>query len=158
MVAQAEHAPERTPNHPLILASDGPVWLDADPGRLEQVVTNLVINALKYSPDGGEVRCATHQAGDRAWLVVSDQGLGIAPEAQGALFQPFARATATDRPIGGTGLGPYITRQLVERHGGTIAFTSARGAGTVFRVALPLAAPHDSTEEGKQKPRSNCGP
>lgn len=128
---QAQHAAERTANHRLVLDSAGPVWHDADPGRLEQVVTNLVTNALKYSPDGGEVRCTVRRDDRRAWLSVSGQGLGIAPEAQGRLFQPFSRVASTARAIGGTGLGLYITRELVERHGGTIALGSAPGQGVV---------------------------
>ena len=141
VLEQAQHAPARTAHHRLVLDGAAPVWLDADPGRLEQIVTNLVTNALKYSPDGGEVRCTVRQEGGQAWLVVSDQGLGIAPDAQERLFRPFFRVDNTARAIGGTGLGLYITRELVERHGGTIAFTSVPGQGTAFRVGLPLDAP-----------------
>jgi PAS domain S-box-containing protein len=139
VVEQAEHAPERTTAHRLTLEEDGPVWIEGDPRRLEQVMTNLIGNALKYSPDGGVVRCAIGQDGHRAWLAITDQGLGIAPEAQGTLFQPFARAVHAGRDIDGTGLGLYIARELVERHGGSIAFSSVPGEGTTFRVSLPAA-------------------
>jgi PAS domain S-box-containing protein len=148
VLEQARHAPERTAAHRLVLDGAGPVWLDADPGRLEQVVANLVTNALKYSPDGGEVRCIVRREDDRATLIVSDQGLGIAPEAQGQLFRPFSRAASTARDIGGTGLGLYITRELVERHGGTIALSSVPGQGTVFRVSLPLAVTYEASAAG----------
>jgi PAS domain S-box-containing protein len=129
--------PLRTAAHSLILDAGGPLWLDADPGRLEQVLTNLLANALKYSPDGGEVRCAIRRDGDWARLEVRDRGLGIAPEEQGRLFAPFARV-ATGRAIKGSGLGLYIARMLVERHGGTIALASAPGTGTTVTVRLPL--------------------
>ena len=144
VVEQAEHAPERTAGHTLVVEGEGPVWLDGDPVRLEQVVANLIGNALKYSPDGGAVRCTVRRDGGRAWLIVSDQGLGIAPEAQATLFQPFARAATAGRVIGGTGLGLYIARELVERHGGAIALSSAPGQGTVVRVSLPLEPPEEA--------------
>ena len=95
------------------------------------------------------MRCTVRRVGDRAMLVVRDHGLGIAPEAQGRLFAPFARA-APERAIRGIGLGLYITRELVERHGGTIALASAPGTGTTVTVRLPLvvppagAGPHES--------------
>jgi signal transduction histidine kinase len=140
VLAAFTEAPERTVAHALALDADEALWLDADPSRLEQVLTNLVSNALKYSPDGGEVRCTVRREGERAMLTVRDQGVGIAPEEQGQLFSPFARA-APERAIRGLGLGLYITRELVERHGGTIALASAPGMGTTVTVRLPLAAP-----------------
>ena len=139
--------PARTGRHLLILEAAGPVWLDADTRRLEQVVANLLDNAVKYSPDGGEVRCAVWRDGVLAHLTVSDRGVGIAPEAQERLFQPFAPAS-TAHAVGGRGLGLYVARDLVERHGGTIALSSAPGRGTVVRVSLPLPAPEREEDSG----------
>lgn len=141
VLAACEDARERTAGHTLVLAEDGPLWLEADPHRLEQVVTNLVANALKYSPDGGEVRCAVGRDGAWAVLAVRDRGIGIPLAEQGALFRPFARVADPAHAIRGLGLGLYITRTLVERHGGTIALRSAPGEGTEVTVRLPLPAP-----------------
>jgi signal transduction histidine kinase len=110
--------------------------------RIEQVLNNLLGNAIKYSPDGGEVAVAI-QAGDAAETVtvrVSDQGIGIPANEQGRIFARFARA-ANAQEIGGTGLGLYLCRALVERHGGAIAFTSSEGVGSTFIVTLPLHQP-----------------
>ena len=116
------------------------VW---DPARLDQVLTNLVSNALKYSPDGGEVRVrlrADRRAG-RAELAVSDAGVGMTAAERAELFRPFARGAAGGRGIGGVGLGLYIAARIVDGHGGTIAVESEPGRGSTFTVRLPLAPP-----------------
>ncbi len=74
-------------------------------------------------------------------VAVGDEVLAVAPEEQGVLFQPFVRATATNEQVGGTGLGLYIVRQIVEAHGGSVALESAVGQGTTVTVRLPLAVP-----------------
>ncbi|HET9014853.1 MAG TPA: ATP-binding protein [Thermomicrobiaceae bacterium] len=130
-------ASSNTDHHRLVLVAPGPVVGRWDPTRLDQVLANLVENAVKYSPGGGEVRVEVHQSVDAVVLVVRDEGIGIAPEDQARLFQPFARAHATEM-VPGTGLGLYITRQIVEQHGGTIGVESAPDAGTAFTVRLPL--------------------
>jgi signal transduction histidine kinase len=136
-------APERTPQHTLRFVGLAPVVGQWDRARLDQILTNLLSNALKYSPDGGEV-CVEVQAAakKRAILIVSDQGIGIPQTEQAHLFQPFVRGTLSHNQIGGTGLGLYIVRQIVEGHGGTIEVTSAAGQGTTFTVTLPLTPPH----------------
>ncbi len=139
VLANFAEAPERTATHALTLDAGDSLHLGADPIRLEQILTNLISNALKYSPEGGEVRCTIRRDADWAMLTVRDHGLGIASEAQSQLFEPFARA-APERAIQGLGLGLYITRELVERHGGTIALDSIPGAGTTVTVRLPLSA------------------
>ncbi|MTV25794.1 HAMP domain-containing protein [Nitriliruptoraceae bacterium ZYF776] len=112
-----------------------------DPAHLERVLFNLVGNALKFSPDGGEVRLRARRVDGEVTLQVSDQGIGIPAEEQAQLFQRFYRAsTATDRAIPGTGLGLAITKLLVEQHGGRIAVESRPGSGTTFTVTLPATA------------------
>jgi PAS domain S-box-containing protein len=135
-----EHAPERTPRHRLTLEATAPVAGHWDPDRLDQVLTNLVSNALKYSPDGGAVTVRVAACDGQAELTVRDEGLGITPEEQAHLFRPFARG----RPaagIGGVGLGLYIVAQIVARHGGEVAVESRPGTGSAFTIRLPLAAP-----------------
>jgi PAS domain S-box-containing protein len=134
-------APERTSSHTLILDADEGVVGHWDRGRLDQVLTNLLSNALKYSPAGGEVRLHIGKSGDQAVVTVSDQGIGISQEEQKNLFQPFSRGGAAHGRIGGTGLGLYIVRQIVEGHGGTIAVESAPGQGSTFTLTLPLGDP-----------------
>lgn len=136
--ARFEHAPERRETHQLIFESSATVTGQWDPARLDQVMTNLISNALKYSPEGGEVRVSVSAIGSWAVLKVQDQGIGMNSEELGGLFEPFRRADTARRVAGGTGLGLHITRQLVEQHGGTIEFVSAPGAGTTATVRLPL--------------------
>ncbi|HEV2583385.1 MAG TPA: ATP-binding protein [Ktedonobacteraceae bacterium] len=112
-----------------------------DPRRIEQVLSNLLNNAIKYSPDGGEITITLRE--DRptcsAILTVQDNGIGIPAGQQGRIFGRFARAdNARDSNISGTGLGLYLCRELVERHNGRIWFESVEGHGSTFYVALPL--------------------
>ena len=130
-------ANERAAATRLILAAPATLPGVADENRLDQIVTNLVSNALKYSPQGGEVSVTLRAAGTQVELAVRDHGLGIAPEDQAALFQPFARGPQAGAVASGIGVGLYITARIVERHGGSIAVTSAPGAGSTFTVRLP---------------------
>lgn len=111
-----------------------------DAGRLEQVVTNLLENAVKYSPHGGEIRVELSCTGDRARLCVHDQGIGIAAEQLDRLFDLFHRApNAAGRPVPGLGIGLAIVREIVQRHGGQVQASSAgEGRGATFTVELPL--------------------
>jgi signal transduction histidine kinase/DNA-binding response OmpR family regulator len=135
--------------HDLVLEAvdrHGPqIVFEGDPGtegywdrlRLEQVVTNLLSNALKYG--GGKPVTVTLALDDsQAVLTVQDQGIGIAPDKQERIFERFGRAV-TEREFGGIGLGLYITRQIVEAHGGRIAVSSVSGGGSTFTVTLPVA-------------------
>ena len=112
----------------------------ADRDKLRQVLTNLVANAVKYSPAGGRVEVEI-TAGDRdVAIVVRDQGLGIASAEQDLIFRKFYRADANmTRGVSGSGLGLYISRELVQRMGGTISVDSRVGEGSTFVVTLPLA-------------------
>ncbi|MFP2932214.1 PAS domain-containing protein [Pyxidicoccus sp. 3LG] len=116
-----------------------PIQVNVDPYRLEQVIANLVENAFKYSPDGGTIRVELHKRGELALLSVSDPGIGIPPDQQKLLFDRYFRArNVSSRSYGGLGLGLYISRDIVERHGGRIWVESEVGRGSTFYVALPL--------------------
>jgi PAS domain S-box-containing protein len=122
----------------------------ADPGQLRQVVANLVENGVKYSPDGGMVRVTLAPDDRMVRVSVSDEGIGIAAAEQRRIFEKFYRVDPNmERGIGGTGLGLYISRELVRRVGGRIHVESAPGRGSTFVVELPLAAP-----ERPAKPRA----
>jgi signal transduction histidine kinase/ActR/RegA family two-component response regulator len=112
-----------------------------DPERLQQVVWNLLANAVKFTPHGGRVEVLLARAGSHAELQVRDSGEGIAAEFLPQLFERFRQADAsTQRPHGGLGLGLALVRQLVELHGGKVAATSeGLGKGATFTVQLPLA-------------------
>jgi signal transduction histidine kinase len=141
VLARFEHAAERLPTHRLMCDAPEPLLGTWDTTRLDQVLTNLISNALKYSPNGGEVGVRVRQVGDLAEVVVSDQGVGIPADARATLFRPFARGNATARNIPGAGLGLYIAARITERHGGSITVQSEPGVGSTFTVRLPLAPP-----------------
>jgi signal transduction histidine kinase len=112
-----------------------------DRRRLAQVAANLIDNAVKFSPDGGEIAVTTECTGDAVTFSVADQGIGVAPEHHERIFGRFFRVQSRrTREIGGTGLGLAICREIVERHGGAIEVTSAEGAGTTMTVRLPATA------------------
>lgn len=121
-------------------AGDVPA-VQADRGRMFQLLDNLVSNAIKFTPAGGDVRVSLTPVNGVVRLEVSDTGIGIATAEQARLFERFFRASsASDRQIPGTGLGLYIARAIVEAHGGSIAVRSEPGEGTSFRVELPTGA------------------
>ncbi len=114
----------------------------ADPLRVERILYNLVENAIKYSPAGGEVKTFAEQKDGFLVVGVSDQGIGIAPEKQHLLFQSFERLGAEIKgAIQGTGLGLRVCRILAEAHGGKIWVESAPGKGSTFYFTLPLGNP-----------------
>lgn len=126
----------------VIEADPGMPLVVADESRVDEVLVNLIDNAVKYSPDGGAVRVSISSTEDAAVVAVGDEGIGIAPEDAARLFEKFHRvATDETRDIGGTGLGLYIVRRIIEAHGGSVYVTSAPGAGSTFTVELPLAGP-----------------
>ncbi len=128
-----------SPRHSVeLVLPDEPVWVSADPQRLAQVMTNLLDNAIKYSPSGGRVRVELQAHPEGAELIVSDEGIGIPDEQLTRLFERFYRATnAKVTSYGGLGLGLYITRDIVEHHGGRIWAESEPGRGARFHVVLP---------------------
>jgi PAS domain S-box-containing protein len=119
-----------------------PVWIFADPARLEQVLVNLLTNAAKYTDDGGQVWLTVQQEGDACVIRVRDTGVGIAPELLPHIFDLFIQAERLqDRSEGGLGIGLSLVQRLVELHGGTVEATSVVGQGSEFVVRLPVAAP-----------------
>jgi two-component system phosphate regulon sensor histidine kinase PhoR len=124
--------------------------VQADSHRLEQVLSNLIGNAIKYSPQGGPICVQVSKLVEEgtALLSVCDQGIGIPEPEQAHLFGRFSRATnAREAGIGGTGLGLYLCRELVEQQGGRIWFTSVEGQGSTFFLTLPLVAIPDEGEQ-----------
>ncbi len=136
------HRLEVRTTHPVLVA-------DIDPGRIEQVLTNIIGNAVKYSPQGGPVTISIwEEAAARAVGVsVRDSGIGIPQRQHAQIFGRFMRAdNAQAWGISGTGLGLYICRELVERHGGHLWFESAEGAGSTFFLTLPILATMENSE------------
>jgi NtrC-family two-component system sensor histidine kinase KinB len=124
---------------------DGPLLGQWDRDRLDQVLQNLLANATKYAPDGGTIVVRVEDRGCEARVSVADQGPGIAPDALPSLFGRFFR-TEEARASGaeGLGLGLYISRTLVEAHGGRIWAESMLGQGSTFTFALPYAPPGET--------------
>jgi signal transduction histidine kinase len=127
-------------NHRLTTAlPDAPVWMQGDPGRLEQVFVNLLANASRYTDAGGELAVWVHLRNDQAVVRVRDSGIGIAPEVLPHLFDLFRQADeAAPRSQSGLGIGLAVVRDLVESHGGSVMGASAGlGEGSEFTVRLP---------------------
>jgi signal transduction histidine kinase len=117
----------------------GAEFVEGDPERLEQALQNLAANALRHTPDGGEIRLEATVSGDRIHVRVRDTGPGIPPEHLPLIFDRFYKADAARKAAAGSGLGLSIVKAIVERHGGTIAASNDRGA--VFDISLPAATP-----------------
>jgi PAS domain S-box-containing protein len=128
-----------------------------DANRIEQAMRNLLSNAVKFTPRGGKVSLQVSRVGSSLQIVVSDTGIGVPPEFQPYVFDPFRQAqSSSTRSHGGLGLGLSIVRQIVEMHGGTVEVESeGTGRGTIFRISLPIgslqiassrAAPYQSSQ------------
>jgi signal transduction histidine kinase len=117
-----------------------------DPVRLRRVVANLIGNAVKYSPDGGEITIRLRREGNAAVLSVRDAGMGIPRDDLPHIFSRFVRGTNALEITAGTGIGLATARQIVERHGGSISVESVEGSGSVFTIRLPLT---DRSEWGE---------
>jgi CheY-like chemotaxis protein/two-component sensor histidine kinase len=130
--------------HEVDLTVSVPPWpqcITGDPDRLEQLLTNLVSNAIKHAPVGSEVEIFCHDAGGRAVVEVRDRGNGVPMAFRSRIFGKFAMADASDsRAKGGTGLGLAIAREIARRHDGEVDFADREGGGTVFHFAVPLAS------------------
>ncbi|AGY60710.1 sensor histidine kinase [Gloeobacter kilaueensis] len=120
------------------IKTSGPVMVVANPDQMSQLFTNLLGNAIRYTPTGGQIALTTGREGKDAIVTVSDTGIGIAPEHLGRIFERFYRVdTARARQAGGTGLGLAIAKTIVENHQGQIWAESEPGKGTTLRVRLP---------------------
>ena len=123
--------------------SDAPIVIVGDSVRLEQVLHNLLDNAVKYSPEGGVITVCVEQRNAEAILRMSDQGIGIPEQARAQLFERFYRASNLDpRRMHGTGIGLSIVGEIVALHGGVVEVDSAEGHGSTFTVRLPLPQEH----------------
>jgi len=146
-ISSGQHAADR------VAMSVDSVWVDADPVRLEQIVSNLIANALKFSPGDRAVRVSVSPREDDAVLSVADDGSGISPDLLPRIFDLFVQADDTsDRAKGGLGIGLTLVRQLVELHGGTIRVSSrGPGRGSTFEVRLPaVGAPRTHSGAGRE--------
>ena len=135
------------------------VWIDGDETRLEQIVTNLVGNATKFTPPGGEISVTVAREESQGVLEVRDTGVGIAAETLATIFDLFAQGERTlDRAQGGLGIGLTLVRRLVELHGGSVeAASDGPGRGSVFTVRLPTVASPGETVQAPSATRRRPG-
>jgi PAS domain S-box-containing protein len=135
-----------------IAVPDRPTPVLADETRMAQVVSNLVSNAHKYTPDGGRIAIRVHHDQDHAMLEVIDDGIGIAPHLLPLVFDPFIQGERSiDRKEGGLGIGLTLVKRLVEMHGGTVVATSrGEGLGSTFSVRLPMRRPPEQLAPGAE--------
>lgn len=136
VVTEVQPALER---HTVTCTHNGtPLLVMGDALRLEQVIQNLLQNAVKYSPDGGAVRVHVERRNGEVALSVADDGIGIPQAAQELLFQRFYRApNAEAQRMSGMGIGLYVVKEIVTLHGGRVEVASREGEGSIFTVTLP---------------------
>jgi signal transduction histidine kinase len=119
--------------------------IQADRSRLIQVLYNLISNAVKFTLEGGKVSVYCKKSGNRAQFSVTDTGIGISPEDQQCLFEPFKQIdSGMNRQYGGTGLGLALVKQFVDMHKGRVWFTSVQGKGSSFMFELPVNGPDET--------------
>jgi signal transduction histidine kinase len=136
----------------LSFVGDGPVSVEADRGRMFQLLDNLVSNAIKFTPEGGRVDVRAVRTADGAVLEVSDTGIGLAHDELELVFERFFRSEhAVSNQIPGTGLGLFIARAIADAHAGGISAAGRDGGGTTFRIELPahLLQTEDVLGEGE---------
>jgi signal transduction histidine kinase/ActR/RegA family two-component response regulator len=133
--------------------STGPLPVDVDPVRADQIITNVLTNAIKYTPEGGHVVVTLERDGDQAAVRVTDDGVGIAPDRIGTIFELFAQAeNAIGRAQGGMGIGLALVRNLLHLHGGSItAKSDGIGKGSEFSVHFPIAVPRANVAEPERR-------
>ena len=134
----AIQAREKKISFEIISSDDRPIPIWGDPIKLPWVVTNLVGNALRYTPEGGTIRMEIRREGNVARTIVSDSGPGIAPDILPRIFEPFAQFPDDAAHVGSAGLGLYIAKEIVEAHNGRIFARSELGHGTTFTVDIPV--------------------
>lgn len=130
-----------SPRHRLIVRAKGPVDVNADEERIEIVLTNLIDNAVRYSPQGGDVEIEVADRDQEVEVTVIDHGLGIPEDKQKRVFEPFFQVYPATAGLGGMGLGLYTSKQIVEAHRGHIWFESEEGKGSAFHISLPRRDP-----------------
>jgi signal transduction histidine kinase len=128
-------------HHVRVLVPDAGIPVRCDPVRVEQVITNLVSNAIKYSPAGGEIDLEAAVVGGRAMVRVTDHGIGLDPQERDRIFEPFHRARRAGDLAPGVGLGLSVVKRIVDAHRGAIEVESEPGRGSTFRVYVPLVEP-----------------
>jgi signal transduction histidine kinase len=134
--------------HPITVLVPDSLQASVDPLRFEQVLSNLLDNAVKYSPGGGPIEVVLSRSGGAsAELAVRDRGVGIPPEKRGQIFERFFQAHGNGH-LSGLGLGLYVSRQIVERHGGRLRVEFPPDGGTRFVVTVPLGAASTGTGTG----------
>lgn len=139
------HAQADAANVGLVADVPSPLWADADPLRLGQALDNLISNAIKYSPGGGRIKVRAARNDDWIHLEVRDTGIGMSPDETAKIFTRFFRAdSARQAAIPGVGLGLFITKSIVERHGGSITCSSVPGEGSTFTMLLPAGNDDDA--------------
>jgi two-component system phosphate regulon sensor histidine kinase PhoR len=137
-VANYEEVAAARPVEVKLCPSEAPLHVRVDEEGLQAILSNLIDNAIKYTPEGGSVTVKWWEEGDSAVLEVSDTGIGIAEEDQARVFERFFRVDkARSREMGGTGLGLSIVKHLTQSFGGTVGIESELGKGSAFRVELP---------------------
>jgi two-component system phosphate regulon sensor histidine kinase PhoR len=135
---------ERQGVHLTVDVGDGVAHVRGDEERLGQVLINLLHNAVKFSPDGGDVTVTVRSQGDETVVAVEDHGIGIPPAARARIFERFYKVDRARVRGGGTGLGLSIARHIVEGHGGRLRVESTEGRGSTFFVELPAARPSEA--------------
>jgi PAS domain S-box-containing protein len=131
----------------LVVDASSTLSVHADSTRFKQILTNLIGNAIKFTPEEGKITVAARRDGDQVRIEVRDSGPGIPLEQQHRVFEAFVRLTDSDKSVEGTGLGLAITSRLVELHGGKLGIESAPGEGSCFYFFLPAAAIHLTQEK-----------
>lgn len=143
-----EEGQRTTDGHVIVRELAAPVTLVADRDRIGQVLTNLLANAIKYSPQADRIQVRSMREGDDVVVAVQDFGIGIPATEQTHIFERFFRVEGENRAgYPGLGLGLYIAAEFVKRHGGAIRVESEEGVGTTMAFSLPLDGPHDGREQ-----------
>lgn len=140
LVRKCVDAVQPPATHPVVIDSEDPLpRVECDPDRLAHAVRNILSNAVKFSPAGGEIRVDVRRHADRFRLGVTDLGVGIEPKDLGAIFHRFSQADMSGtRPFGGFGLGLFIAHTVVQAHGGSITVESTPGRGSTFTIEIPV--------------------
>jgi signal transduction histidine kinase len=141
--AVALRVQEMTDQHTITLVGDeAELPIEADPHEIQQVLDNLLWNAVKFSPEGGTIAVTLEAGAESATIRVCDSGIGIPPEGRERVFEQFYRGpNASVQHFSGMGIGLYLSRQIAERHGGRLWLEETSSTGSIFALQLPLASP-----------------